>query len=199
MRTPGSRGIHRPFAIAHWNRDLAQHLIVRCINRSFGLLKRSAIPDGASRLVIEHYRIALSGDVAETPLGFAGRRESINRKAPMQLADSPTWVEVWGALGNHRIPNPTVAATISLSEIVPIRPSAPFEDLDTALWPDPRTEQLPPNGVSPRALSFRNNSVAPNEAFRAPTAGDSAFGKDNIVCKSGMGAPPNFEQPSPPR
>ena len=110
------------------------------------------------------------------------------------MADANTWLAVWGALGNNRIPYAPTLARVSMTEIRNISSVPHFGELILPLWQAVRIERANEEGILAPTLTFRHNDVALPEALRAPPYGGPFFGVEYGESKSQMGIPSDFEK-----
>ena len=187
----------KPFAVIQWTREVINHVTVNKINRLFGRLKRSPVPKDTLRVVIEHFHTALAAEATVIPLKFTLWRESVQRASLTTLTGPDTWLEVWTAPEEHRIPDPASLAKISLLELQAITASSPFRDLIAPLRKAGRIENVHTMWLTPVTVALRKTVTTLPEALRAPSVDASAFGLEYDASKHLIGLPDDYEAMGP--
>ena len=187
----------RPFAVIQWTRPLIEKLGVAKINRMFGRLKRSPITKTELRLVIDHFRIALSDRGALMPDEFAEWRTLLTRYSLNLLADYATWTGVLGFLLKNKIDTPAQFAELSLQLMNDLAKISPYEELIGPLWQAVRLEFASAKGVTPFTLKFRSENFSLVGALKAKNVQESEFGNELESATLDLQLPENFSKLGP--
>ena len=187
----------RPFAVIQWTRPVIEHITVSKMNRLFGRLKQAGVPRATLRIVIEHFKRALSDEPAIVPVEFTEWRDIVSRASLTDLANPDTWLAAWNALALHRIPDARTLSRVSILEIQTIAEVSPFGDLITPLWQAVRLEQAQEIGTPTPVVALRANLDSIPEALRAPSVELSQVGTEYEESKIALGLPANFDNLPP--
>ena len=186
-----------PFAAIQWAKPLIEKLGISKINRVFGRLKRTTIAKAPLRLVIDHFKTALSDAGEAMPDGLAEWRTILTRYSLNLLADYATWTPVINFLHEHRIATPVGFSELSPAEVNILIANSPFGELTNSLWQAVRIEFSSAKGITPLTTQFRSNHFSLVEALRAKCVEESDFGTELTDAAKDLQLPENSPRLGP--
>ena len=182
----------KPFAIIQWTRPIIEKLGIEKINRVFGRLKRAPVPKDTLRLMIDHFKNALSDQGSDMPVEYT-EWETILTKYSLNLqADFSTWTSVIHLLNTLQQPTPAGLSELTLDGITGLTEASPYQELICPLWQAVRYEFAPSKGITPLTLKFRTDSFSLTEALKAKSVEDSEFGREFALAQGDLDLPENF-------
>ena len=187
----------KPFAVIQWARPIIEKLGIDKINRVFGLLERSQTPKPAPRLIIDHFKTALSDLGGQMPDHLAGWRTILTRYSLNLLADYSTWALVIEFLLTQKVKTPVGFSEFNLEELENVTASSPYCELVRSLWQAVRLDFATAKGVTPFTLQFRPNNFSLLEALRAKNVEESGLGIELANAAVDLQLPENFGRLGP--
>ena len=167
----------KPFTVIQWTRSMLEKLGIDRVNRVLGRLKRTKTDKAMLRIIIDHFKIALSDQSFQMPAIFAEWHTVLLKYSLNQIADWSTWATVINFLNSLKITSPPAMAELTLEGIHIYNKTSPFQELTLSLWQAVRIEFAQAKGVLPLTIQFRSPDFSLSDALRAQNVETSAFGK----------------------
>ena len=139
----------KPFTVIQWTRPIIEKLGIERINRVFGRLKRTKVHKVTLRLIIDHFKTALSDQGAQMPVEMVEWRTILTKYSLNLLADYNTWILVIHSLSVSNLPTPAGVAELTVSMVTQITAISPYADLIHSLWQAVRIEYGSAKGLTP--------------------------------------------------
>ena len=182
----------KPFTVIQWARQIIEKLGINRVNRVFGRLKRANVPKATLRLIIDHFKTALSDQGGSMPAPLVEWRTLLTKYSLNQIADYATWTLVIQFLATLNFPTPASLAEMTLEGVNMHHPDSPYKELVISLWQAIRIEFAPAKGLTPLTLQFRANNFSLVDALRAQNVETSEFGVEFDEAMRDLTLPDNF-------
>ena len=182
----------KPFTVIQWTRPIIEKLGIDRINRVLGRLKKATTNKVMLRLIIDHFKIALSEESFQMPSLLAEWQSTLIKYSLNQIADLATWSTVISFLDSLNVKSPSTLAELTLEGIHVCNKTSPFQELTLSLWQAVRLEYARSKGAMPLTIQFRSPDFSLTNALRAGNVESSAFGEELDAAMKELALPDDF-------